>query len=537
MRLIVGTVPNSLGVGSGPVCDGTPSRIFAGADAYGANPRHSNGSGAEGGYGCLVMSIPGETPAVGSPTPSWSERYGDTHRWHRFVAFPTGIAPPQKVRVYQRAGHFLLNWWDPGAKKNVSERIVGDLLAALTRAREIDERIGTVRTAGAGRARRVGHADLVGHYLADLGRRADAGEVDPKTVRRYEGALRHYTAFTAQPQVVKRYSAAGAVDRAFRLEFAAFLTTREVTGNGRPGATRRMRGTHFVTDAVRAVFAWGCDPDRGGLLPEGFRNPFLRSGPRTPVLKGDPLAAPDVTLPMAVELVRACDAFQLRLFVPVLVFGLRAAEPCALFADHLRDGWLSVPCVPELGLLTKGRRDKRFPLLEGLEPFWELFRAGKEKGLVLERRSVTEDRETMPLRGASLAELIGAYQTRCDRTNAKTAVERAHVREGVFRDAGGLDYDHVRGEFAKAANGLGWPAAATLKDLRHLFATTLNNAGVPEAYVRYLMGHAPGKAALVAYTHLDQLRRHYSAALEREWEPLLDAINRRVIALRSGADQ
>ncbi len=483
------------------------------------------------------MSIPDETPATGASDPSWSDRYGDTHRWRRFVAFPAGIAPPQKVRVYQRAGHFLLNWWDPGEKRNLSERVDGDLLAALTRARAIDERVTTVRTAGAGGARRVGHADLVGRYLADLERRADAGEVDPKTVRRYAGALRHYTVFTARPQVVKRYPAAGTVDRKFRLEFAAFLTAREVTGNGRPGTTRRMRNTQFVTDAVRAVFAWACDPDRGGLLPEGFRNPFLRSGSRTPVLKGDPLAAPDVTLPMAVELVRACDEFQLRLFVPILVFGLRAAEPCVLFADHLRDGVLSVPCVPELGLLTKGRRDKRFPLPERLEPFWEVLRDGRDKGLLHERRAVAEGREQVPLRDASLAELISEYRARCDRKNAKTAAERARVREGVLRDAGGLDYDHMQGEFTKVTNGLGWPAAATLKDLRHLFATTLNNAGVPEGYVRYLMGHAPGKAALVAYTHLDQLRRHYSAALEQEWAPLLDAINQRVVSLRGAAGQ
>ena len=65
------------------------------------------------------------------------------------------------------------------------------------------------------------------------------------------------------------------------------------------------------------------------------------------------------------------------------------------------------------------------------------------------------------------------------------------------------------------------------EDLRHLFATTLTNTDVPEGYVRYLMGHAPGKAALVAYTHLDQLRRRYSAALETEWASLLDAINQR----------
>jgi hypothetical protein len=162
------------------------------------------------------MSIP-DAPTTPTPEPSWSDRYGTRHRWRRFVAFPAGLAAPLKVRVYQRADHFLLNWWDPGEKKNQSERITGDLLAALTRARDIDQRIGAVRTAGAPGAcgaRRLGHAELVGRYLADLERRADAGEVDPKTVRRYAGALSHYTAFAAQPRVVKRYPASVTVHAA-----------------------------------------------------------------------------------------------------------------------------------------------------------------------------------------------------------------------------------------------------------------------------------------------------------------------------------
>ena len=111
------------------------------------------------------MDAPDILPDATDPpnASAWRERYGDKHRWRRFVAFPAGIAPPRKVRVYQRAGHFLLNWWDPGEKQNRSERVDGDLLATLSRARAIDERVTTVRTAGVGGARRVGHADLVGH--------------------------------------------------------------------------------------------------------------------------------------------------------------------------------------------------------------------------------------------------------------------------------------------------------------------------------------------------------------------------------------
>jgi hypothetical protein len=167
-----------------------------------------------------------ETPEPVKPMAAptvWQERYGDKHRWRQFVAFPASIAPPRKVRIYQRAGHFLLNSWDPGAKKNLSERGDRDLLMALTRARAIDERVTTVRTAGVGRpaGRPRGPSR---RCLADLGRRADAEEVDPKTVRRYNGAVQHYTVFTGQPYVVKRYPTAGTVDEA-KSRFAGSLVS------------------------------------------------------------------------------------------------------------------------------------------------------------------------------------------------------------------------------------------------------------------------------------------------------------------------
>src|SRR4051812_48628022 len=74
--------------------------------------------------------------AAGAPS-AWSARYGARHRWVRLPEFPPGISPPDKVRVYRRAGHYVLQWWDPGAGRNVADRVDGDLLAALARAREI----------------------------------------------------------------------------------------------------------------------------------------------------------------------------------------------------------------------------------------------------------------------------------------------------------------------------------------------------------------------------------------------------------------
>jgi hypothetical protein len=477
-------------------------------------------------------NLPLLDPATQAP-PIWSARYGERHRLVWVKDFPAGIAAPAKVRIYRRRAHYVLQWWDPAARRNLSDRIDGDLVSAIARARLIDERLAHFRSGGRG-ARRLGHEDLVERFVADLRRRADAGAVEPATVRRYSAALAHYRAFCSQPEVIKSHPHAAGVNRDFRLAFAAFLAGRAVTMNGSPTApARRMKGQPFVLDTVRAMLEWAADPDRGNLLPDGFRNPFLRRGePRQP-FKGDPLAEPDVTSPMALDFMKACDLYQLRLFAPTLLFGLRAAEPCFLFVEYLDGDWLRVPCNADLAYHTKGRRDKRFPLIADLRPLWEALRNGRSHGLLYERRPVAEGRENALLRGASLADLVGEFRGRCAAGHAPNAADRLRLRSALLKEAGAVGYDRIQQEFGGLARKLDWPASATLKDFRHLFCTTMGNAAMPEAYRRYLMGHSPEKAAVAAYTHLNELRRHYAKAVRREWAPLVAVILERLQALRT----
>lgn len=467
------------------------------------------------------------------PRESWSARYGQKHRLHWIRDFPAGIVPPQRVRIYARCDHFVLQWWDPAAKANLSDRVVGDLVTAITRARQVEERLTHFRSSGQVRDRRLGHAALVEAFRTDLQQRADAGDIDPATVRRYAAALQHYLAFCQEADIVRTFPNASGVNREFRLKLSAFLAQRQVTPNGRTQAQPQpMKGQGFILDTVRALYQWAADAERGGLFPEGFRNPFLRTAEARSILKGDPLAEPDITLSMAINLVRVCDRFQLQLFVPVLLFGLRAEEPCYIFVEDLDSDWLRVSCNLDLGYRTKGRRDKRFPLLTGLQEFWDDLRDERSYGLLLERRSVAEGREQVPMRGHSLSELVVEYRRRCAACPALNATTKEELRDAVLREAGSLTYDHIQGEFTGLARRLRWPPQATLKDLRHLFATTMNNASMPEAYRRYLMGQSPGKSAIVAYTHLNDLRRHYTEAVHAEWKPLLEAINRRLHELR-----
>jgi hypothetical protein len=69
-----------------------------------------------------------------------------------------------------------------------------------------------------------------------------------------------------------------------------------------------------------------------------------------------------------------------------------------------------------------------------------------------------------------------------------------------------------------------------------MYMTTMNNAAMPEGFRRYLMGQAPGRAAIVAYTHLHELKRHYEAAMHKEWLALVAAIQHRVAEVTVSED-
>ena len=458
---------------------------------------------------------------------TWSKKYGERHRLVRLTEFPFGIQPPKRVRIYFRHDHFLLQWWDKAAKRNLSERINGDLVAAITRARQIDERLENFRSSGGG-IRKAPHVLLVEQFQADLHHRADAGEIDPGTVNRYEAALTHYLGFVEQPGISRKYPYVGAVDREFALELMAHLRREQVRPNGHTnGQSRPMRRPDYVFDVVRAMYEWAADPQRGRLIPEGFYNPFVRRGRSTSAVASVPLGEPDITIDMAVEFLTACDPYQLRLFGPLALYGMRASEPCMLLHEQLGANWLDVPCLPELCYFTKGRRAKRLPIIPALGNLLRSGSEGSSSGLIYLRRGVATPTKSAPLAGESFKTLVTEFQRRCEVVAVRTIADRYRARDQLLRDAGGITYDHIVGEFSRITRRLGWPASATIKDFRHLVATSLENAGMPEHYRRFILGQSPGRAAIVTYTHLNEVRQKFTAAVQQTLGPIVDAIDRR----------
>lgn len=458
--------------------------------------------------------------------PDWRQRYGQRHRLERVKAFPAGATAPKKVRLYRRQDHFIVQWWDPQTKRTLSTRVSGDLIDALIETRKIEARLVNYKTAG-GKGHKLDHDELVERFLVDLRRRTDAGELAVSTIARYRTALVHYQRFCERPEIRKAYPTSFQVNREFRLAFSAWLMTSRSRRAVVP-ANALLNGP--VLDAVRAMFNWAQDPDRGNLMPEGFRNPFERAERTQRQAARDPFGEPDVTVSMAVDFIRRCDAFQLPLFATLIMFGLRASEPIYLFREHLDHLWLKLPCLPELDYLTKGQRDKRFPLTPLLASLLRL-QVGGRSGFIFLRRSTTRAVAVPHRCGGSLTAFTDEFVRRCQSAKASSAVVRQQIREQLVREAGGLNYDQIEHEFQSVAKRLGWPRTATLKDFRHLFSTALENSGVPLFYRRYFMGQSPGKAAIVTYTHLNQLQAQFAKALTHDLAQLAEAIAARAAEL------
>ena len=454
----------------------------------------------------------------------WHERYAEKHRLRRVTDLPAGIKSPGKVRIYNRSDYYVLQWWDRHVKKTLSLRVDGDLIEAITKARELESRMLTKGPTVAYSVR-LGHGQLVSEFAANLEKRADLGEISPATVRRYQSALAHYLAFASQPHIQAKYDRVCQADRQFALEFRSYLKNLWVSPNGHAAAEKkRLQSIPFVMSVARSLYAWAADEQAGNLLSAGFRNPFSGRLRDTAETSQDMLCDPDITLEMAAEFIRACDSWQLPLFCLYIFYGLRAAEPCWLFAESLSDEWIKIECDKSLGYVTKGRRDKRLPLIDPVRRALSLISHNRQGGLLFRRRDLLKNQPTIANYADSRDEFRSQFlqQLRDQKITSSALIET--LRCQLHREAGGLNYHFVEREFKTIHARLGWPKSATLKDFRHLFSTCIGNAGIPEHYRQYLLGQSQGKAAITNYTHLNKLKEHFEKAVADEMTPVMNAL-------------
>jgi len=118
----------------------------------------------------------------------------------------------------------------------------------------------------------------------------------------------------------------------------------------------------------------------------------------------------------------------------------------------------------------------------------------RKSGPVFLRRRFTGRGATPLLHGLSIPELEAETDRRtnsaqADQDDALERLDLLRIGKSVWRDAGVIKETVVRVEFMKVTKQIGLGHLTCPKDLRHLFATNLQAAGVDPMVRRDVMGH------------------------------------------------
>ena len=283
-------------------------------------------------------AVPQQTELTQDNASKWAKVYGKKHRLTWIRDFPAGIIPPRRVRIYRafralrpavvgqgrkaepHANGWTATWWppSPGPARSTSDWSISGRPAVGVR--------------------KTQHILLVERFRADLHHRADAGEIDPRTVQRYGAALKHYQGFVEQPSDPAPVPAHQLRGPEVRLgvdglpPHGAGPSQRTCPWPVAPDAAAGLRPRRRAGD----VLIGRRTPQRGKLIPEGFHNPFLRHGRQWPTAAATVQSASPTsrsTWPSSSSMpAMPTNCVSL---APLRSTGFGPAEPCLLFHEHL----------------------------------------------------------------------------------------------------------------------------------------------------------------------------------------------------------
>ena len=331
------------------------------------------------------------------------------------------------------------------------------------------------------------------------------------TVRRYGTAARHLASHVDGAYGKIR---ADRFDSSAAERFVRYLRTIKVSPNGQANTKkRRMRdkGVVFVLGTCRALFNFAHEQRH---LPAYAPNPFTGLAiERMPIEDAKPIRP--LTDEQEFAFFTACDEWQFRIFFTLAFTGLRVGELTHLLIDNdlnLAADLVRVRNKPRVHWKVKTRNIRDIPLLSEAARVIQACVGERDSGPVFLRRRFAKGGCRPPLAGLSMPDLEEEVTKRTDEAQARsnrplTRQKLARIGWSVWRDAGAIKTTIVRVEFMRVTERIGLAHLTCPKDLRHLFATSLQAAGVDPMVRRDMMGHTSLEMT-AHYTHTqDQTRR------------------------------
>jgi len=331
------------------------------------------------------------------------------------------------------------------------------------------------------------------------------------TICRYETAVQHLANFVSSTCGKMRTDR---FDGSMAEGFVRYLRTTKVSPNGHGNTQKRLmrdKGIIFILATCRALFNFARDQRH---WPAYTPNPFSGLAiERMPIENAKPIRP--LTPEQEIAFFKACDEWQFRIFFVLAFTGLRIGELTHLLIDNdvrLDESFLRITNKPGLYWQIKTRNLRDVPLLPEVAVVVRVALGDRKVGPVFLRRRFAEKRAVPMLAGLSLPQLEREVQQRIElaQTGREAPLPRTElvkIGRRVWREAGAIKEGYVRTEFAVVTKKIGMEHLTCPKDLRHLFATSLQAAGVDAMIRRDIMGHTTLEMT-AHYTHTQNGTRH-----------------------------
>jgi integrase len=264
----------------------------------------------------------------------------------------------------------------------------------------------------------------------------------------------------------------------------------------------------------RAAFNWA---GRRRILPPFAENPFT-TFPIDTLRDRNTTEGERIIFAPAQETAffAACTEWQGAIFITLATYGLRVGELTHLLVEDVdfAAGSFRIRSKPELFWNVKTGRSRELPLIPKTRAVFERLIGDRKAGFVFLREDFASGKVKPSHNFASSDAFLAQMRKVVAVTGAaKPGAGEREKRKDVMafsRKLGQIPEKRIREEFMKLTSQIGCPQYTRAHDLRHLFSSRAQEAGMNPLLVQEMLGHAT----------LDMTRQYTHLGLEAKREAM-----------------
>lgn len=409
---------------------------------------------------------------------------------HQFHAGGVGVTICLRDGKYMARGRYRGRQFGPtlGSDETTAQSALIRLLAELDEGRFVQPSESRATPIPRRAPGRITLRELAADFLAE--KRKTRGK---RTMVTLGGRLAHAVEFTELPENRRHWANVAEIDRDFAVEFKAFLGSRKVAPNGRPGAAKRLMSQASIVnvmESLRGLLNWGKSAAVAKLSPS-FVNPLTADlvGVRP---QRDPLRKNCIPVELRARLLDKADRWQFFMFAMWFVLPCRPEEFCGLLVSDVDFEARRLRFGDRFGGadFTKGRQSFVVPFPAELEPVLQALVRGRREGPLLRSCRAFDNVGVGELDSVAALEDVVAKALASERAvDMQTPQDRKNAIRKLFRHHGGVSIEQAAKEFDRLQKNVLGERRFTLKDLRHAVTQDFRESGVERLEARFMTGH------------------------------------------------